>query len=84
MHQPKEAHLEVALRIVQYLKRTPGRRILFKWNKSVSLEAYMNADYAESVVDKRSTIGYLVCHEHYSHTYSSKMSTGFSWHFGLE
>jgi len=58
MHQPKEAHLQAALRFVQYLKRTPGKRILFKRNKSVSFEAYMNADYARSVVDRRSTTGY--------------------------
>ena len=58
MHQPKEAHLQAALRIVQYLKGTPGRGILFKRNKSVSLEAYMDADYVGSVVDRRSTTGY--------------------------
>nr|KYP55256.1 hypothetical protein KK1_001462 [Cajanus cajan] len=58
MHRPKEAHLQAAFRIVQYLKGTPRRGILFKWNKSVSLEAYMNADYAGSIVDRRSTIGY--------------------------
>jgi len=33
MHQPKDAHLQVAFRIVQYLKGTLGRRILFKRNK---------------------------------------------------
>ncbi|XP_068483246.1 uncharacterized mitochondrial protein AtMg00810-like [Phaseolus vulgaris] len=58
MHQPKEAHLQAALRIVQYLKGTLGRGILFKRNKSVRLEAYTDADYAESVVDRRSTTGY--------------------------
>ncbi|WVZ24536.1 hypothetical protein V8G54_003080 [Vigna mungo] len=58
MHQPKEAHLQAALRIVQYLKGTLGRGILFKRNKSVSLEAYTDTDYAGSVVDRRSTTGY--------------------------
>ena len=58
MHQPKEAHLQAALRIVQYLKGTPGKGILFTRNKSVSLEAYTDADYAGSVVDRRSTTGY--------------------------
>ena len=58
MHQPKEVHLQVALRIVQYLKGTPGKGILFKRNKRVSLEAYTDADYVGSVVDRRSTTGY--------------------------
>ncbi|XP_058726625.1 uncharacterized mitochondrial protein AtMg00810-like [Vicia villosa] len=30
MHQPKEVHLQAALRIVQYLKGTTGRGILFE------------------------------------------------------
>jgi len=57
MHQPREAHLQAALRIVQYLKGTPGRGILFKQNKSVVLEIYTDGD-AGSVVDRRSTTGY--------------------------
>ena len=58
MHQSKEAHLQAALRIVQYLKGTQGRGILFKRKKSVNLEAYTDADYAGSIVDKRLTTGY--------------------------
>jgi len=58
MHQPREAHLQAALRIVQYLKGTLGRGILVKRNKSVVLEAYIDAHYAGSVVDRRSTTGY--------------------------
>jgi len=54
IHQQKEVYLQV-LRIVQYLKGTPERGILFKWNKSVSLEEYMDAGCAGSVVDMIST-----------------------------
>jgi len=58
MHQPKEIHLQAALRIVQYLKGTPGRGILFERNGNENLEAYTDADYAGSIVDRRSTTGY--------------------------
>ncbi|KAK2433017.1 putative mitochondrial protein [Trifolium repens] len=58
MHNPKENHLQAALRVVQYLKGTPGRGIIFNRNGNVSLEAYTDADYAGSVVDRRSTTGY--------------------------
>ncbi|XP_017413067.1 uncharacterized mitochondrial protein AtMg00810-like [Vigna angularis] len=58
MPQPKEVHLQAPLRIVQYLKGTPGRGILFERNGNVSVEAYTDADYAGSIVDKRSTAGY--------------------------
>jgi len=58
MHQPKEAHLQVALRIVQYLKGIPERGILFRTNKSASLEAYNDVGYAGSVVYRRSTTRY--------------------------
>jgi len=56
MHQPKEAHLQDVLRIVQHFKGTPKRGIFFRRNKNVSLEACIN--YAASIVNKRSTIGY--------------------------
>ena len=58
MHQPKEIHLQAALRIVQYLKGTLGRGILFERNENANLEAYIDADYAGSIVDRRSTTGY--------------------------
>jgi len=53
MHQPKEVHLQAALRIVQYLNGTPGKGILFKRNGNVSMEAYTDADYARSIVDRK-------------------------------
>lgn len=58
MHSPKEAHLQVAYRVLQYLKGTPGKGILFKRNGGLVLEAYTDADYAGSIIDRRSTSGY--------------------------
>jgi len=53
-----EIHLQAALRIVQYLKGTPGRGILFERDGNANLEAYIDADYARSIVDRRSTTRY--------------------------
>ncbi|KAL5577658.1 hypothetical protein UlMin_019357 [Ulmus minor] len=46
MHSPREVHLQAAYQILHYLKG------------SLVLEAYTDADYAESVVNRRSTSGY--------------------------
>ncbi|KAG8487880.1 hypothetical protein CXB51_018329 [Gossypium anomalum] len=58
MHNPKESHLGAVYQILQYLKGTPGKRILFKKGENLTLEAYTDADYAGSMVDRRSTSGY--------------------------
>lgn len=58
MHNPKEVHLQAAYRLLHYLKETPGQGILFKKNAILILDAYTDADYAGSIVDRRSTIGY--------------------------
>ncbi|RVW46001.1 Retrovirus-related Pol polyprotein from transposon RE1 [Vitis vinifera] len=42
----------------QRLVGNPGKGILFKKNNTLTLEAYTDADYAGSLVDRRSTTGY--------------------------
>ena len=59
MHNPREVHLKAMYRILHYLKGVPGRGILFKKEGAMTLEAYTDADYAGSVVDRRSTSGYF-------------------------
>ena len=44
--------------ILQYLKGTLGKGILFKKGKKLTLEAYIDAVYAGFVVDRRLTSGY--------------------------
>ncbi|RVW74629.1 Retrovirus-related Pol polyprotein from transposon RE1 [Vitis vinifera] len=58
MHDPREPHLQAAYRVLHYLKGNLGKGILFKKNNTLALEAYTDADYAGSLVDRRSTIGY--------------------------
>jgi hypothetical protein len=58
MHDPRVRHMEAVNRILQYLKATPGRGILFKRGGSLTMEAYTDADYAGSLSDRRSTTGY--------------------------
>ena len=58
MHDPREPHLQAAYRVLHYLKGNPGKGILFKKNNTLALEAYTNADYAGSIVNRRSTTRY--------------------------
>ena len=58
MHSPKERHQEAVYRILKYLKSTPGKGILYKKGTSLNLEAYTDAEWAGSIVDRRSTSGY--------------------------
>ena len=60
LHSPRKAHLQAVHRILQYLKSSLGKRILFKRDTGLHIEAYTDADYAGSVTDRRSTSGYCV------------------------
>ena len=58
MHDPREPNLQAAYRVLHYLKGNPEKGILFKKNNTLALQAYIDTNYAGSLVDRRSTIGY--------------------------
>ena len=58
MHSSKKTHLQVVHKILHYLKSSLGKGILLKKETKLTLEAYTDADYASSVVNRRSTSGY--------------------------
>ena len=58
MHNPKETHLRAVYKILHYLKGAPSKGILFRKGNKLSFEAYLNVDYAGSIVDKKSTSRY--------------------------
>lgn len=59
MHRPQNDHLEAALRIVRYLKRTFDHGIMFKKNGHFEVHGYTDADWAGNPMDRRSTSGYF-------------------------
>ena len=58
LNNPSEDHLEAVNSIFMYLKKDPGKGLLFKETVSRSLEVYTDADWAGSPSDRRSTSGY--------------------------
>ena len=79
MHSPKEAHLQAVYRVLQYLKGTLGKGILFKRNEGLVLEAYTDADYASSIIDRRSTSGYCTFLGGNLVTWKSKKQNVVAW-----
>ncbi|KAI9186576.1 hypothetical protein LWI28_018726 [Acer negundo] len=60
MHQPQRLHMDAALRVVRYLKSTPGQGLFFSSNSDFKLRAYCDSDWAGCPLTRRSTSGYCV------------------------
>ncbi|KAL0303604.1 UNVERIFIED_CONTAM: Retrovirus-related Pol polyprotein from transposon RE2 [Sesamum radiatum] len=58
MDKPRSVHWEDALRILKYIKASPGKGLLFKRHGHVEIEVCSHADYAGSKDDRKSTFGY--------------------------
>ncbi|RDX81341.1 Copia protein, partial [Mucuna pruriens] len=60
MHDPRERHLQAVERILQHLKVSLGKGLLFRKEGTSSMEIYTDADYAGPVVDRRYTSRYCM------------------------
>ncbi|XP_071712573.1 uncharacterized mitochondrial protein AtMg00810-like [Rutidosis leptorrhynchoides] len=60
MHAPLQSHFNLALRVLRYLKGSPGRGVQFVKSDSFTLNAFCDADYGKCKVDRKSVTGYLV------------------------
>ncbi|KAL0323604.1 UNVERIFIED_CONTAM: Secreted RxLR effector protein [Sesamum angustifolium] len=54
----RSVHWEAALRILKYIKASPGKGLFFKRHGHVKIEVYSDADYVGSKDDRKSTSGY--------------------------
>jgi hypothetical protein len=57
---PTVHHWAALEQILCYLKRAPGRGILYENHENTHIEYFSDADWAGSKVDRRSTSGYCV------------------------
>ncbi|RVW56043.1 Retrovirus-related Pol polyprotein from transposon TNT 1-94 [Vitis vinifera] len=58
MNNPTEKHMTAVIRILRYLKMTPGKGLFFQRTTNKEIEIFSDADWAGSVTDRRSTSGY--------------------------
>lgn len=59
METPSIPHWEAVLRIVRYLKKSPGLGIMYRKNSHLKMEGFMDADCAGSPSDRRLATGYF-------------------------
>jgi hypothetical protein len=60
MHSPKEIHYNAAVRLLRFLKGSPGKGILFRTEGNSRIEAYVDADWAGCNIDRKSTSGWCI------------------------
>ncbi|RVW49036.1 Retrovirus-related Pol polyprotein from transposon RE1 [Vitis vinifera] len=60
MHNPSEDHMDAVIRILRYLKFSPGKGLLFSKNGHLRINASTDADWTGNISDRRSTSGYFM------------------------
>ena len=59
MHCPSEDHMDAVIRILRYLKSSPGKGLMFSKNNHLNVDGYTDADWAGNISDRKSTSGYF-------------------------
>lgn len=72
MHNPSETHMNAIIRILQYLKSSPGKGLMFTMNKHLWIDGFTNVDWAGDVKDRKSTSGYFTFVDRNPVTWKSK------------
>ena len=59
MRKAREVHWKASLRILTYVKGSPGKGVLYKKHGHLQIEAFSDSSYAGDKKDRKSTFGYF-------------------------
>ena len=60
MQSPCDSHWDVVIRILRYIKGTPGQGVLYENKGHTQIIGYCDADWVGLPIDRRSTLRYCV------------------------
>ncbi|KAE8718660.1 hypothetical protein F3Y22_tig00110004pilonHSYRG00060 [Hibiscus syriacus] len=60
LQQPRKLHLDAALRVVRYIKSSPGQGVLLSAGSQCQLQAFCDLDWATCPMTRRSITGFCV------------------------
>lgn len=60
MHEPRKPHWEAAIRVLKYIKSTPGQGLLLPRENNLKLTAFCDSDWAGCRTTRRSISGYCI------------------------
>lgn len=60
LSQPRQSHHEAALKVLRYVKSSPGQGILLSSSSSIQLKAFCDSDLAACLDTRRSVTGFIV------------------------
>ncbi|XP_021986041.1 uncharacterized mitochondrial protein AtMg00810-like [Helianthus annuus] len=60
MHCPTNGHFKIALRLLRYLKGSPGKGILFSKGDSLDLKVFSDSDWGKCIKTRKSTTGFCI------------------------
>ncbi|KAJ0825597.1 putative RNA-directed DNA polymerase [Helianthus annuus] len=60
MHKPCQSHLDIALRLLRYLKLCPGKGVMFRKTGNLDIMCYVDSDWAKCTKTRKSVTGFGV------------------------
>lgn len=60
MQEPRQSHMDAALKVLRFLKGSPGRGLMYRHDNVIKIVAHCDADWAACQKTRRSITGYCV------------------------